>query len=126
MTIKKKYKPKKFKVMNEGFMKSVKESWRKPRGVDNKKRIRCRFAGPVPRIGYKNSEEIRHLHPCGMKEVLVHNINELIGAGKDVLVRIASGVGGKKRAEIEKKAQELHVKVVNVKAEKPKKETKKK
>ncbi len=127
MVVKKKYKPRKFKVMNEGYMKSVKESWRCPRGVDNKKRIRCWFAGPTPRIGYKNSEEVRYLHPCGMKEVLVHNMNELIGAGKDVLIRIASGVGGKKRNEIEKKAHELHLKVVNVKPVKAeKKEAKKK
>ncbi len=129
MVVKKKYKPKNFFVMNHGFMRSVKDSWRKPRGVDNKKRIRCWFAGPVPRIGYKNAAEVRYMHPCGMKEVLVHNLTELLSAGKDVLIRIASGVGGRKRAEIEKKANELHLKVVNVKAEKPKqpkKESKKK
>jgi large subunit ribosomal protein L32e len=129
MTIKKKYKPKRFAVMNLGFMKSVKERWRHPRGVDNKKRIRCAFAGPSPRIGYKNAEEVRYLHPCGMKEVLVHNMTELLNAGKGVVVRISAGIGGKKRAEIEKKAHELQLKIANaktVKAEKPKKKEAKK
>lgn len=134
MVVKKKKNPK-FKPMNLGFMKSVKARWRKPRGIDNKKRIRKRSAGPVPRIGYKNAAAVRFLHPSGMKEVLVHNLAELVAAGKDVVIRIAGGVGGKKRAVLEAKATELKLKVVNstVKAEKkvnagakPKAETAKK
>jgi len=125
MTVTKKYKPKKFKVMNLGFMKSVKDRWRRPRGIDNKKRIRKRSAGPMPRIGYKNAEAVRFLHPSGMKEVLVHNMNELVAAGKGVLIRIAGGVGGKKRAELEKKAKELNMTVINSKAGKEAKSAKK-
>jgi large subunit ribosomal protein L32e len=118
MVVKKKKNPK-FKPMNLGFMKSVKARWRRPRGVDNKKRIRKRSAGPVPRIGYKNAADVRFLHPSGKKEVLVHNLAELLAA-KDVVVRIAGSVGGKKRAVLEAKAAELKLKVVNatVKAEK--------
>lgn len=116
--IAKKHKPKKFKVMNLGFMKSVKDRWRRPRGVDNKKRIRKRSAGPSPRIGYKNSGEVRFLHPSGLKEVLVHNVAELIAAGNNVAVRIAGGVGGRKKAEIEKKAGELKLRVINSEAKK--------
>ncbi|MBU0586136.1 50S ribosomal protein L32e [Candidatus Micrarchaeota archaeon] len=107
----KKSKPK-FNVLNAGFKKRVKHRWRKPRGVDNKKRIRCSFAGASPRIGYKNSAEARGTHPCGLKEVLVNNPSELKSAAGNA-VRIASGVGKRKRDEIKKLATELKITVLN-------------
>jgi large subunit ribosomal protein L32e len=113
MVVKKKYKPRKFKPMNLSVMVSVKDRWRRPRGTDNKQRVRERSAPPCPRIGYKNAANVRFLHPSGLKEVLVHNMKELLAAGKGVLVRIAGGVGGKKKAELKKKAGELKVPVAN-------------
>jgi large subunit ribosomal protein L32e len=112
MKVKKKSKPD-FKPPNFGVKKRVKDRWRRPRGIDNKKRIRKKSAGPVPKIGYKNSESVRHLHPSGFREVLVHNVDELLKAGKDVVVRIAKSVGRKKRVEIVNKAKELGVRVLN-------------
>ena len=107
----KKSKPK-FNVLNAGFKKRVKHRWRKPRGIDNKKRIRLAWAGASPRIGYKNAVEVRGMHPSGLFEVLVHNAKELkAAAGK--AARIASGVGKKKRDEIKKAAAELKIPVLN-------------
>lgn len=112
--IKKKAK-KKFYVPNSSGrrrMKSVKPRWRKPRGVDNKKRIRKAFFGKSPRVGNKNSGEARGLHPLGLAEIRVNCISDLRGAA-NVLVRIASGVGKKKRAEIIAKAREMNLRVLN-------------
>lgn len=107
----KKKKPK-FNVLNYGFMKSVKASWRKPRGVDNKKRIRRAWAGASPRVGYRNPAAIRHLHPSGKHEILIHNLNELqYASGK--LVRLASQLGARKRAAIEAKAKEMGLEMIN-------------
>ncbi len=118
MVIKKKYKPKKFKVLNEGSKKKpgakvrVKPRWRRPRGIDNKKRIRKKSTGYTPKIGYKKPEDERGLHPLGLKEVLVHNVKELAHL-KDVLIRIASSVGKKKREEIRTEAKKKRLRVIN-------------
>jgi len=105
----------KFNVPNSGGKKGkgkVKKRWRRPRGVDNKKRIRKASHGACPRVGYGNPKALRGKHPTGLEEALVNNLAELeAAAGK--LVRIAGGVGKKKRAEIEKKAAELKLKVTN-------------
>jgi large subunit ribosomal protein L32e len=93
--------------------KRISDSWRKPRGVDNKKRIKLKSAGALPEIGWRNPREVRHLHPSGLREVLVRNVQELSRVKNGMAVRIASGVGRKKREEIVRKAKELNLKVLN-------------
>ena len=111
--MKKRNKPK-FSVMNYGFMKSVKKRWRRPRGVDNKKRIKKKFAGALPKIGYRNAKEVRFTHPRGKKEMLILNIFDL-NAAKDgnMLVRISAKIGGKKKIQIMEKAKLLGLAVLN-------------
>lgn len=101
-----------FNVMNLGFFKSVKKRWRRPRGTHNKKRMKFQWTGASPRIGYRNAAEMRDIHPSGLREMLVNNPAELEGLA-GVVLRIASGVGGKKRALIEGKAKALKLRVVN-------------
>ena len=109
----KKKKPK-FTVMNLGFMKSVPDRWRRPRGTANKKRRHYAFAGAYPKIGYKNPEQIRGLHPLGKKEMLVNNVYDLNKVkDKDMLVRIAGKVGAKKRNQILEKAKLMSLVVLN-------------
>ncbi len=111
-----------FNVMNYGFMKSVKKRWRRPRGVDNKKRIRKKFAGASPRIGYRNPVAIRGFHPKGKLEMLVNNFADLESAKKnDRFVRIAAQVGTKKRNQILEKAKTLGLTVLNKRYSQPNK-----
>ncbi|KAK8866173.1 60S ribosomal protein L32 [Kwoniella newhampshirensis] len=97
----------------------VKESWRKPKGIDN--RVRRRFKGqiPMPKIGYGSNKKTRHLLPSGHKELLVHNLPELelllMHSGK-YAASIAHGVSSKKRIEIIARAKVLGVKVTNAAA----------
>ena len=107
-----------FNVLNYGFFGAVKSRWRKPRGTHNKKRMKFKWAGAHPRIGYKNHDSVRGLHPSGMKEVLVHNLNELEGL-KDVVLRVAGAVGAKKRALIAEKAKAMKLMIVNMREKEP-------
>lgn len=122
MKTSKKKKPK-FNVPNLGFFKSVKPRWRKPRGTHNKKRMKFKWTGASPRIGYRNPAALRGCHPTGLREVLVNNTAELEGL-KDIVVRIASGVGAKKRKMIEAKANSLKLKIVNLRSKENKATTK--
>ncbi len=90
----------------------LKMSWRKPKGIDSKKRRERKDKGRVVKIGYRVPKLIRGLHPSGLREVLVRSVEELQGL-KDVVVRIASTVGRRKRELIVKKAQELGLRVIN-------------
>jgi len=55
----------------------VKDSWRKQRGADNKKRIKKAFMGAEPTIGYRNPPSLRGTRKNGLPDVLVHNLAEL-------------------------------------------------
>src|SRR4030095_10957200 len=110
----KKNKPK-FNVPNLGFFKSVKARWRRPRGTHNKKRMKCAFMGALPKVGYRNPPAMRNLHSSGAKEVLVNNTAELGNIKeKGVVVRIAAGVGGRKRKLIAEKAKTMSLRILNM------------
>jgi large subunit ribosomal protein L32e len=97
-----------------GIIKRIKESWRRPRGLQSKIRKKEKSKPKMPDIGYRQPKDIRYLHPSGFKEFLVRNIKELenIDPSKEA-IRIAATVGKKKREEIIKKAKELKIKILN-------------
>jgi|GEM_PF-549059 len=101
-----------FIIPNSKSIMRVPSRWRKPRGIDNKKRIRAAAHGASPRIGHKNSGLVRFMHPCGNFEVIVHNPAQLESL-KDVVIRISGSVGNKKRIAIVKRANELKLRVLN-------------
>jgi large subunit ribosomal protein L32e len=103
-----------FKRWMSQTYKRVKPSWRKPRGRQSKIRAKLKGKLKMPTVGYRAPKRLRYLHPSGFKEVLVHNVNELLKVDpKKEVVRISSKVGKKKRNEILKKAEELKIKVLN-------------
>lgn len=111
--MKSKKKPKFKRWMYKAY-KRVKPSWRRPRGRQSKIRIKEKAKIRIPTVGYRVPKELRYLHPSGFREVLVHNVNELLKVNPEKeVVRIASKVGKKKRSEILKKAEELKIKVLN-------------
>jgi len=94
--------------------KRLADVWRKPKGRHNKLRRQIKAKGPLPRPGYGSPAAVRGLHPCGLLDVLVHNEGMMAGLDpKAHAVRIAAGVGMKKRMEIQRKAMEAGLKVLN-------------
>jgi large subunit ribosomal protein L32e len=89
-------------------------SWRKPRGLHNKLRQQVAAKGKLVRPGYGSPKAVRGYHPCGLPEILVNNVAELDKAN-GFAVRIAAAVGKKKRLDIEAKASEIGLKVLNAK-----------
>jgi large subunit ribosomal protein L32e len=92
------------------------ESWRRPRGIDNKIRRKIKGWPPGPSTGYKGPKVARYLHPSGYMEVLVYNVESLAAVDVNTqAIRIAHTVGKRKRADIIAKAKELNLKILNVK-----------
>ncbi len=89
----------------------VKSRWRRPKGVDNKKKKRKASHGPCPRVGYGNPASLKHLHPRGLPEVLICSSQDL-EAAKGKLARLSSSIGKKKRLLLQQKAKELGIELV--------------
>ncbi len=90
------------------------ESWRYPRGRDNKARLQLKGKPPLVKIGYRSPRAIRHMHPSGRWEVLVRRVEDLYNVDPlTQVVRIAANVGGRKRLEIVRFAERVGIRVLN-------------
>ena len=94
--------------------KKLASNWRKPKGKDNKMRKQVSGVPRLVKVGYKGPKISRGLHPSGYNDVLVFNTRDLtkIDPKKDA-VRIAHGVGNKKRIDIVTEATMLKIKILN-------------
>ncbi len=89
--------------------------WRRPKGIDNKIRMKRKGYPPIVRVGYRGPSDVRGLHPSGFQEVLVHRPEDLAKVDPErQAVRIASTVGLRKRVEIVREAVKRGIKVLNV------------
>ncbi|HIH02168.1 TPA: 50S ribosomal protein L32e [Thermoplasmata archaeon] len=88
--------------------------WRRPRGMHSKMRQHYGYRTNVVSIGYGGPKEARNLHPSGFQEVIVHNVKDLEKIDPKVqAARVAHTVGMRKRVQIEEKADELSIRILN-------------
>lgn len=109
-------KAKEARFKREGVDKKVtiKDSWRRPRGLHSKQRKLRRAKGAHPDPGYGSPLAVRGMHPCGLKEVRVCNLNDLVGVDTATqAIRIGATVGRKKREAIQNKAAEAKIRILN-------------
>lgn len=90
------------------------DSWRRPKGMDNKTRKKWKSRPPMVEVGYGSPREVKGLLSNGKRPVLVHNVEELLKIDKEKEIAvIASTVGKRKRLQIIQKAEELGIEIFN-------------
>eukprot|EP01089_Gocevia_fonbrunei_P016093 TRINITY_DN490_c0_g1_i1.p1 TRINITY_DN490_c0_g1~~TRINITY_DN490_c0_g1_i1.p1 ORF type:complete len:134 (-),score=25.64 TRINITY_DN490_c0_g1_i1:101-502(-) len=97
----------------------LRESWRKPRGIDN--RVRRKFKGQqtMPKIGYKTSNQTRDLLPNGFYKFRVFSVADLevlLVHNRKFAAEVGHSVSSRKRKEIVERAAQLDIKVINANA----------
>jgi len=95
--------------------KKLSPSWRRPKGIDSKMRIKKKGWPKSVEVGYGSPRTTRGLHPSGFEEVLIYNVDDLEKVKAGSVARIGHTVGLKKRSSIIEKAKELKIHIVNTK-----------
>ena len=88
--------------------------WRKAVGISSKMRRNYKYRVNMPSPGYRSPKVVRGLHPSGFEDILFYNTKELEGQDhKRQAIRIAHTVGTRKRGDIETKAKEMNLRILN-------------
>lgn len=94
--------------------KRVKESWRRPRGIDSKMRKKVKGWPRSVEVGYRGPKKTRGLHHSGYAEALVYNVDNVEKVNPETqAIRIAGAVGTRKRVEISARAEERGIHILN-------------
>ena len=93
----------------------VGDSWRKPKGTDSRMRLRKRGWPSLVKIGHRGPIKARGLHPSGFNDILVFTKENLERLNPETdAVRLSSGLGARKRRVIVDRANELGLKILNL------------
>merc|ERR1712137_1018487 len=94
----------------------VTESWRKPKGIDNRLRRKFRGMTRMPKIGYGSNSQTKHVLQNGFKKFRVFNTSDpelLLMHNRTYAAQIAHNVSSAKRRAIVDRAAQLNIKVLN-------------
>jgi len=95
--------------------KRIPKNWRRPDGITSKMRKNLKYRPSKVRVGFRGPKDTRGLHSSGFEEVVVYNVTDLTQIDPNTqAARIGSTVGTKKRIDIEKKAEDLDIRILNL------------
>lgn len=95
--------------------KRIPKNWRRPDGISSKMRKNLTYRPNKVRIGFRGPKQTRGLHSSGFQEISIFNVKDLDTLNpKTQAARIGGSVGTKKRIEIEKKAEKLDIRILNI------------
>jgi len=118
LRIKKKLRKKRpsFRRIESWRYKRVKRSgWRAAKGIDSKTRQKLKSGVKSPNVGYRSPKKLRGLHPSGLIEKVVHNMNQINELDPNIHgLKISSKIGNKKRMGMIEKAQLKNFKILNL------------
>lgn len=117
LTLRKEIKKRTPKFLREEWFryKRIPKNWRRPDGLTSKMRVNLKYRPSKVRVGFRGPKQVRGLHSSGFEEVIVFNVNDLNEIDPNTqAARIGSSVGTKKRMDIEKKAEELEIRILNL------------
>ncbi|XP_029657196.1 60S ribosomal protein L32-like [Octopus sinensis] len=94
----------------------VKKNWRKPKGIDNVVRQRCKGTRRTPKIGYGSNKRTKKMLPNGLRKFRINTIKDV-----DILLmnngrfcgEIAGTISSRKRKAIVERADQLGVYITN-------------
>jgi large subunit ribosomal protein L32e len=105
-----------FRRIESWRYKRVKRSgWRAAKGIDSKTRQKIKSGVKSPNVGYRSPKKLRGLHPCGLIEKVVHNMDQINELDPNIHgLKISSKIGNKKRLGMIEKAQLKNFKILNL------------
>lgn len=102
---------------SQSYRKNLKNKWRKPKGLHNKKRLNRKGRGPNVKPGYGTKDEDRHTYK-GLKIVHVSKIEALDELNPKEHAVIIASMGKRKKQTFVEKAKDKGFKFANFNAEK--------
>ncbi len=89
--------------------------WRFPHGIDNKTIRKWKCGSKTPISGYRGPRLVRGMHPCGLHETVVSNIQEIDTLDPKVYcIKIGARVGARKRISLIERLREKQFKILNL------------
>jgi len=90
--------------------------WNKPRGLQNKLRMKIKSHGSRPSPGYGAPKKLKNLVKNGMKLVMVFGVEQLSGVNvKSEIIILDGRIGTKKKIDLLERICKLNVSIYNVK-----------
>lgn len=97
------------------YVKLRKLSWRSPKGIDNKIRLKVKGWPPGAEVGYRSNRLTRGLHPSGLIPVIVYSPRQLnkLKTKDNIILIISAKVGARLKRTITEEARSQGLRVAN-------------